>query len=1715
MFASLIFFSLTNQIFSIIKTEISFSTSSQAIYQKIDKEDIYIVKASFTNIKYLYIYPLIDINNINKGVFKIFFKKYLDSDETANSLNSDYYTLEVNSGLYINAKNLGYNIANIFIVTYGQINLYMGFIEVDSITVPQTTLVNQFLLPKGEKVTIAYSHNGNKIDDAITVISKYSLRNIEITLTDNYKKDITFENGGYFYPNGYSFIFDKDNYQATYYLEINNKKNINSRDEIIIIGYIKYNAQTNFLTQIVNGNQYYLEKVYKSLFYLENGLSNPFYYTYQIYGKGASVDYLNDGGYFKGKYTFEDYNSMVCDNIDTYKTVYNFEDLKTGIYIQFFDFNDLQTLQKNLQPLVSGLPKSMLIPAKKSLYHFLPILDEAKEIHYYIRSKSQNSQMFVAFKTCQSYPDNCYYNEALTSTSSMPLINNIGMWSSQNNTNSSSPLQLIYIYCQTECAYDVIMSYDEDPLFLFPDNNYTKYLGENKKDIFQLPVFEYLSTYDELKLDLTVISGNAKLTLYESLEKLSSNNPLKYDSEKVGTRQSITISKSTFTSASYYNKEFYALVEGDIGSFYNLMYTSISSGNRILDNNKVFNDLITVGQEKTFTFENKRGEFYISITTHNCKSQVTINDNQQANQDKHHLYKFTNKNKYTVKVSLLSDDEICINNFEDQIILYAYNTDNAEILISENTYMHTSYIGSKINFKYFFNPNSENGDNSYNIELERLSSTQVSFEYKIERISFDKTQVENTQKYSLSQPVVSKKNAIITSQQIESICNDLNKNEICGLTLSFTPLSNNIETSFSFYLNKNSKNYAHPLTQETLIDSVNSNTAQYYYIELNKNYDTEIILNSFGNDLELGYDISNDKTKTVIPFSKFENAKNYHLIHITKSELNKCGSFCRLYIGVHLSQTEKELVTTYSINYFFIEEKKQKSDINLAFNYYSRYKFDDIESIAYTLQSHDSSNVIFELSAETPNSELTGTVTYSGNSKELKSEEKLSIDNLSGEIKITIINPGKDISFKIKATTIGKKLNAPLFSMLSSFSDKCIIEDKNSACYYYIDITPEMANNNNLLLFVPESEDIYLSIQDLDFGYVEKPNTDMNTYLSLAKEYTYTTKGLMQRPNWCEYAIDGTKSLLVRVASFTGNKIVTNLHSSFYTKPNNITLNYGEKRIFTIKENENKVIYINIPKANGSKNKYRINLNAIKGNGVFKILEQIYPLGLQANFKEDMSIIIDSDNIQNNFILTASNKYDETKINEFAFSIEYIVESKNKLIYEIENGKMNSFKFYKDATLGDIHLYMKANYTIISNKQTYKDINMNIKIYTKNAEYEIKTYIIDESTLEKCLDNSINEPTGNTVGNLINYIQGGKSENGEFTFSKLEIASNIFDNYVNETKNLYIYLLFKQKDGSQNKNVIINLYSYDMTNKKALASNELYIQKIPPNSLNYQFLIVKTDLFWDNDIILEYSHPDSQKYDYGAIHSENKINEIARTKNIIRTSSTLNNGNNELLLDSRGIKLRYLLFNIYAEENNLESNEKIFLYKYRQNIVGENRIYFEDCNLNFNVTGGSKFTFNFATYNPRRTTGSSIIIIKGYQKSSVSANDTTFSLFFSGKNADFTHYIEGKTKDKIEVSHKLSGGEYTFACLQVIEEYEREEYIGQKLFTIKIDSDDDDSPIGGLIDYIKNHVFASIVIGVIIILFLALMINICRHENKKKKGVEINVNEVSGGLTDT
>ena len=217
--------------------------------------------------KYLYIYPLNYERDmfINKAIFKIYFKELSNEETDVNYLDSDYSTLDFNSGLFIEINSLKNNKANIFIITYGEATIQMEYRYADDISFPKkayyTNLqLNQFKLTKGTTKTIKYEVQSLD-NEYLTILSKTSLRNIEVTV--NYKdKDYTKETIASLYPNGCSIFIDSkeriifDTKKLDYYITIKNK---NIKDEVILLGYMHHQSDEIFTINLVNGYQMYLE----------------------------------------------------------------------------------------------------------------------------------------------------------------------------------------------------------------------------------------------------------------------------------------------------------------------------------------------------------------------------------------------------------------------------------------------------------------------------------------------------------------------------------------------------------------------------------------------------------------------------------------------------------------------------------------------------------------------------------------------------------------------------------------------------------------------------------------------------------------------------------------------------------------------------------------------------------------------------------------------------------------------------------------------------------------------------------------------------------------------------------------------------------------------------------------------------------------------------------------------------------------------------------------------------------------------------------------------------------------------------------------------------------------------------------------------------------------------------------------------------------------
>ena len=1670
--------------------------------------------------KYLYLYQknYIDKMNINKALFKIYFKEIQNEDSikdsSLNYLNSTFSSLDSNSGLFIKLSDLKYEKAFIFIHSYEICNFRLVYRYSDKIDFPPyfkytNFQLNQFILEKGETVPIEYEFKQDN-NDYLLILSKTSLKNIEVKVEYN-KKDVTKERLAYLYPNGCSVFLDRQYLKDKINLSIKNK---NPRKEILLLGYMHHIKNEIFTNEVVNGLQLYIEgnkENYQSL--LISGKSNMIqYFSYQTYNKDLSIDFLGSDNSDKGFYSLLEYNYMFPYTVDfdgKMRFIFESSPNRSSLYIQYLDYSDIKVAQSSLQALVTGIPKYMIIPSGKSIYHFLPKERNSTNFYYYLKART-SKKMYVSFEECTNYPQNCTFEGKRENA--VEIIPNIGLW--YILPRNKDVLQLIYIYCENECAYDILMTYDDDdPLFLFPDNDYTRFISNSNKDMYALPVFEYFekSKVKMLYIDLTIISGNAKLTLKDGRE----GSKLNYDVISKGKRQSYNISSDIFLKdENYYKKDIYAVIEQDSNSkntIYNIMYGSGDASNtKLLGNNIVNIENLYVGEKgkessntKIFNFINhEKSELYISISTKFCKSKVTINDTQK-NEDYNHFYSVP-IGSHKVKIYLINDGNLCKVGFEQEVILFAYNQ-NQNVLLSENTLINTT-ISKKTSFIHLFKPNqNSNSDNSLNIEIERLDANALSLSYELKKISFSRS-TRNPSDIS-SKKIITKTIKYISNNQINKMCGQLNQNEVCSLIITFIPASS---SKFSFILSKNSIYYSKNLSNKTLIDSVNSKNDKYFYIDINKSYNIRLLINSYGQDLKYKYQVESQmqEDNKILPLdSTYSEGSNFHQIIISKEIFSKCTTFCRLYIGIGVFEgnSKKETSSLFSIGYQYYDDNIF-SDINLPLNYFTQFTFDGLEEVNYILNPFEGDDFIFELYVIKQNEKDESEVTASiSGSLSLTSSIGKKVQKLNAGKYIVNIIPTKGnnkSTFKFRVSSVGKSLQ--IIPMISSFGEKC-----SGKCYYLLDdlsseeLSFDIENDNKkyVYFYIPENENSVIFTKVLAY----------NESYSISDNYDKTSDDKMKRTNWLQIPISFNEhSVLIKIE----NAKELTLCSTNYNKPNTVTLNYGEKRIFSIqrKKLDNITFYINKSKDSNVK----IKLHAIKGNGIFTFKKEIYPLGFENAYKEDISIIIvDETNIQLIAINEKNGVVDED--DDFVFTIEYTIDIAKQLLYEINYDKINSFKFYQNKKINEIDFYLNFE------GREANDLNMNMKIYSYEAIYNINSYFVNNDFIQKKKKDSNFQPDNNynSTGKIKTYIQGGKTKTkyNNLTFAKLEISSNILKQQ--KANYTFIYIIFKLKEINNNIcNVKIDLYPYNINNMNTpLARNHLFIQKIPSNSENYKLFLSKSDIYYKESVKIDLVYPLQNNY-YIAHTDDLNFNPKDNEENLIIEKKKLF-GKDEinLYIDSNSNKKNILLNIIPEYTEEIKDASFIFSYKNTKNEEA-GVIYLMPTNL-FEVSGNSK-NLNYTIHAPAPLlTGNTLLIIRIYEKDDIQhlikldkeGNYLPLYLLFSDYKPMFTQYELLDSIDRFNskwttINNIKHGGDLYLTAICVVEDNEREIYFAYKGIQKDVKNA---GLLQDLLDYMKDHIFASIIILIVIIMILGMLINICRAERKGGRLSSVRV-DVEGKL---
>ena len=224
-----------------------------------------------------------------------------------------------------------------------------------------------------------------------------------------------------------------------------------------------------------------------------------------------------------------------------------------------------------------------------------------------------------------------------------------------------------------------------------------------------------------------------------------------------------------------------------------------------------------------------------------------------------------------------------------------------------------------------------------------------------------------------------------------------------------------------------------------------------------------------------------------------------------------------------------------------------------------------------------------------------------------------------------------------------------------------------------------------------------------------------------------------------------------------------------------------------------------------------------------------------------------------------------------------------------------------------------------------------------------------------------------------------------------------------------------------------------------------------------------------------------------------------------------------------------MIFNLIPQ-NREEVKEELLIFSYKNTKDVElGTIYSEVSNF-FEVSGNSKnlnYTFNAPA---PKLKGNTILIIRIYKqddikhllKTDINEKDNNnddihyylpFYLLFSDIKPMYIKYEVldvmpyGVTIKSIFNDIK-KGGDLYLTAICVVEDNEREIYFPYKGIKEHIENA---GFLQDLLDYMKDHIFATLIILIIFIIILGMLINICRSERKKGRLPSVKV-EIEGKL---
>ena len=1061
-----------------------------------------------------------------------------------------------------------------------------------------------------------------------------------------------------------------------------------------------------------------------------------------------------------------------------------------------------------------------------------------KKFKNYYKQLNMNMKLIkglpeMYFTTCQNFPE-CKYN-----VGEIDDYINKGIFIKPHSVNGmytysispdkdysiiNSNQTLLVVHCKKgdECIFETSFFDDTDSLILKKDSRFSNYLNANDTNKFSFEITDHKAT--KVIFTLYTLSGNTELILKKAPKGTDNDFTMNIN------KQEFIFTDKTIERSILGGYEFE--IHGKSNAYYSIEYKIISRASlneNILDSGISYLEKIPFNDKKInfYIKHNRIGKNINFVSTFfgvNCKIKVEreekevqqkgtlIQDDISFNDKDYNLTRF----EYIVKIvemdniqSINEDCMVYISSIEMDVS--SENEYDKEIVIPENIQQQILLNEKTRGIKFLYPLSETEGNVLLNFIIIQNSPLNVSISYESNKKKYE-YYVANSQTILLQKDII----------RGENNCNQ--KNQVCNIIINIIPVNeSDLSQGILFALSAKSKEIIPIYIKKTIMkeDSLSGNEIEYYYTDIIKDEEGEIIVNfdrGNGNIFARIYDKnSTDNNSDWMGKIHLPKPNDNDILKTdpylkkvlySKEDSSKCNKGCYLIIGVQnmihsetenekflydisimiyiLSKNEKRQITSIPIDKYIIHSLPQNEILDDYYKYYSLYVPSEAKELIIEFQS-----------------ELCDMYVKDGNQIPSKKDYDYKFTPNSSGASIFKIKRREGSTLKGRTFTfaVGTSKAKVLFTSLYTFrlrlpnenynelilvqSDQkaiCDIENNNELCFFMIPLR-EYHDIDYIYVhaYSNVNTDIVFYFNQIDSQIIDLNNiTEIKNHLPTMKNNSNQTSENSFDTNYYNVKIyheSKSSYLIIGVLSLKKSTIV--LQSTFYSYKNIIEPNPSSEQLFHI--NGDKKITLSFP----LNNNYFAYIIGIKGKGIINILNSNRKYYLKGS-KDSLGVAVTLET-KNNFKIEISNE------EYFSFYVYYEQRSDQNfddLIYGT-NGQM----FYYENDLPIIY------YSKVPDEEEVNFI-INIKNYTikeksndeiNNQQFTLNGIVVSETAiLEKKRDKDKNpDPSFMFPG-----IFDPTLNVGVLHFTKKEFD----DCKINETKYLYVIL----NKNRENKNIYSN-----------------------------------------------------------------------------------------------------------------------------------------------------------------------------------------------------------------------------------------------------------------------------------------------------------------------